>query len=466
MADLADFVPIRVETLDTIIARIDADLNAGVDPEDDAFIDTTPGGFYSDIRTAFALEIERLWDVATTDTVAASLVDYAWGAYLDAHGETLSLTRQGAVAATGEVTFVGTNGTLIAVGTEVSNTQTDPEEEPVSFVTTEGTEDGGISGGSVTLAVEAAEAGAASNLPSSAVNLLLSPVSGVSAVTNASAITGGADVETDDAFRQRIKLAWAAAQGSGSVADYQRWALAYPGIGFVRVTPIWNGAGTVRVVVTDTENNPVSTAVVNGLQDQLDPYDAETKTSGSHSSPSTLTVDDTTGFATTGRIYVGDQLGSYTGKTSTTFTGVTGLSGSIADDTKVVQHGSGNGLAPVGAIVTVKTASTVIIDVECDIELSTGYSLDGSGGTIGVEQEVTEILGDYINNLPPGGEKAPGTDTGAGSIVRNRIASLLLRVPGVYDVDLSTLEIEGAATDYALSALQVPELGTVTLTAL
>ena len=462
MADLSDFLPIRVEDLDTIIARIDADLNAGVDPEDDAYIDTTPGTFYADIRTAFALEIERLWDVATADTVAASLVDYAWGDYLDAHGATLSLPRIDAVAATGEVTFTGEDGTIIGVGTEVSTVQTTAEEDPQSFLTTES---GTISGGTITLAVAAEEPGAAGNVASGAVELVLSPVEGISSVTNASAITGGSDIESDDAYRERIKLAWSAAQGSGSVADYERWSLGYPGIGYVRVTPLWNGPGTVRVVVTDVENNPVSDVVEDALQDLLDPYDAETLTNGIQSSPTTLDVDDTTGFAVSGMIYVGDQLAQYTGKTATTFTGVTGLTGSIADDAQVVQHGSGNGLAPVGAIVTVDTATTVTVDVAVTLTLDDGYSIDGDSGTIAVGPEVEQIITNYIDNLPPGAVGAPGANDGSGKVLINRIASLILRVPGVYDLDLSSLDLDGVNADFAVGALEVPQTGTITLTA-
>lgn len=460
MADLADFIPIRVEDIDSIIARIDADLNAGVDPEDDAYIDTTPGTFYADVRTAIALELERLWDVATADTVAASLVDYAWGDYLDAHGATLTVPRREAVASTGEVTFTGTNGTIIGTGTEVSTVQTTADEDAVSFETTEA---GTISGGTLTLPVRAVEPGAAGNVATGAVELVLSPITGISGITNADAITGGADIESDDSYRERIKLAWSAAQGSGSVADYERWALSDPSVGFVRVTPLWNGAGTVLVVVTDVENNPVSDAVVATLQERLDPYDADTLTSGTHTSPTTLTVDDTTGFADAGIFYVGDDLGEYTGKTTTTFTGVTGITGSIADNTPVIQSGSGNGLAPVGAIVTVKTASTVSVDIAADIILEDGYAIESDTGKIGVGAEIESILTNYIDSLPPGAVGTPGSTTGAGSILLNRIASLILRVPGVYDLDLSALQIDGANTDFAVGKFEVPQTGTITL---
>ena len=71
---------------------------------------------------------------------------------------------------------------------------------------------------------------------------------------------------------------------------------------------------------------------------------------------------------------------------------------------------------------------------------------------------------DYINTLPPGGDKPPTVDSGAGEILRNRIVSLILSVPGVYDVDLASVELNGTAADLAVTALQVPEIGSVTLT--
>jgi uncharacterized phage protein gp47/JayE len=463
VADLLSLIPVREETLDKIIARIDADLNAGLAPDDPEFVDTTPGTFYSDIRMALALEIERLWDVATSDTVAASLVEYAWGVYLDAHGETLNLPRNDEVAATGEVTFSGTNTTIISVGTEVSTTQATADEEPISFLTTEG---GVISGGSVTLPVEAAEPGSSGNVVGGAINLLLSPVSGVSSITNTEATTGGTNVESDEDYRDRIKLSWSAAQGSGSIADYVRWCLAIPPVGNVRVTPIWNGPGTVRVTITDTDNNPVSPAVIAEVQDALDPYQADTLLNGIQSgTPATVTVDDTTNFQISGQVYVGDTLIQYTGKTATTFTGCTYPAGSLPganDNALVAQHGSGVGLAPVGAIVSVRTADTVVVNVAAELVLADGYTVDGAVGTIAVGPEITSLITNFINSLPPGAEAAPGIDDGSGDILLLRLTSLIGSVPGVYSI--TTLTIDAVAADFAVAADEVPETGTVTVT--
>jgi hypothetical protein len=63
-----------------------------------------------------------------------------------------------------------------------------------------------------------------------------------------------------------------------------------------------------------------------------------TAVNGTQSSPSTLTVDSTANFDSSGTIKVGSTEATYTGKTATTFTGVTGLSGSISDNTAVSQN--------------------------------------------------------------------------------------------------------------------------------
>jgi uncharacterized phage protein gp47/JayE len=269
VADLTTRIPLASVTLAEIRARVDADANAGLDPDDERFIDTTIGGFYWDLTQPLLLEIARLWDFASSEVPASIYVAYSWGENLDDHGETINVPRKDAAYATGQVTFKGEEGTLIGIGTQVGTAQTDPDEDPPSYRTTES----GTIGASkeLKLAIKAEDAGTAANVAAGAAEFLLSPIEGVESVENLEAITGGADVETDSSYRARLLLELGAAQGAGNVADYKRWALAYPGVGFVTVVPLWAGAGTVLVVITDEENNPVSGTVVTGLQNELDP---------------------------------------------------------------------------------------------------------------------------------------------------------------------------------------------------
>lgn len=273
MAELLDFLPLFTEDAVSIRARLDADVNAGIDPDNPSFVDTTEGGMYYDTTQPVVLEMERLWDLLATVYPASAFIAFAWGQYLDYHGQTLNVDRHAAVAATGTVTFTGTVGALIATNTQLSTLQTDADTAPPVFETTADATIPG--GGTVDAPVVAAIAGSAGNVPPGTVVVLSSPNPGVTALTNAASISGGDEVETDDAYRVRLLLAWASPKGGGNQADYQRWGLDEPGVGHVTVQPNWDGAGTVRLVITDKENNPSSGTVVDSLQARLDPDPGE-----------------------------------------------------------------------------------------------------------------------------------------------------------------------------------------------
>lgn len=381
MANLLDFMPLIRENIDTIRARLDSDANAGLDPSDPDFKDTTVGGIFYDITQALGLEAERLWDLLSVEVPASMFPLFAWGTYLDQHGVTINLPRKAEVKATGEVTFTGDEGTLIATGTQVATIQTDPDAEPVVFATIES---GTIPvGGSITLDVEAVVAGAEGNVASGAITVLLSPVAGIASITNTDATSGGADVESDDLYRQRILIEYAAPHGAGTIADYERWALGYAPVGYVTVEPLWNGAGTVRVIVTDQSNNPVSSTVEDGLQNLLDPV-----------------------------------------------------------------AGEGRGLAPIGAIVTVETPALLTVNVAATVTFESGYSLDGGSATVATRDAIEDAIRAYIDTLRPGED-----------VVRQEIASRIIAVQGVYDVDVTT-----PAGNTAVTSLQVARTGTITLT--
>lgn len=451
MQRLLDFLPLSFDTIDTIRARIDADANAGIDPTSDDFIDQTVGGWWYDLTQAPALEIERLRDFLGTEVVAAMFPAFAWGEYLDYHGVTLDVPRKDASAATGSVTFAGTNGTVINSGTVVAQPAADPDDDPIEFVTTAA---GTIASGVATVAVQAAEAGAAGNVAAGTITSIVSPASGVT-VSNAAPITGGSDVETDEDYRERLLLEYAQGQGAGTRSDYERWALAYPGIGSVTVEALWSGAGTVRVVVTDNNFDAVSSTVRTGLQAELDPPAATTATTGSHTLPvATINVVSTAAFRTSGFIQIdlgtSRQVVSYTGKTSTTFTGCAGGTGTVTAGSSVTQGGAGEGKAPIGAHVTVDTVTIVTAAIAGTVVHKPGYSLDGTAGTIATRTDITNSIKEYIDNL------APGDD-----VVLSRVSAQFHRVPGVLDV--TGVTINGSAATLVVASLQKAKTGTVTL---
>jgi Uncharacterized homolog of phage Mu protein gp47 len=77
--------------------------------------------------------------------------------------------------------------------------------------------------------------------------------------------------ETDKEFRQRIENNLIAEATDGNIAQYQKWLSEIDGIGKSKITPIWNGANTVKCTILNELNKPASTELIQQVQEILDP---------------------------------------------------------------------------------------------------------------------------------------------------------------------------------------------------
>lgn len=75
-------------------------------------------------------------------------------------------------------------------------------------------------------------------------------VSGITA-TLTDIISSGEDEETDDNLRSRFYNHVQVPSTSGNADHYKKWALEVPGCGDAKVFPLWNGNGTVKILVVD-----------------------------------------------------------------------------------------------------------------------------------------------------------------------------------------------------------------------
>lgn len=152
----------------------------------------------------------------------------------------LDQPRKAAAAAIGNVTFTGTSGTLIPSGTSLIRA------DGVEYTTNA---DATLSGGTVTAAVTAVEAGAAGNAIAGVAVTLTTPIAGVtSAATVASGgLAGGSDTESDDDLRVRLLARIKEAPHGGASGDYVNWALEVAGVTRAWVYPQELGIGTVTV---------------------------------------------------------------------------------------------------------------------------------------------------------------------------------------------------------------------------
>ncbi|MDO9235955.1 MAG: baseplate J/gp47 family protein [Aquabacterium sp.] len=166
------------------------------------------------------------------------LYDTAEVEYLERWCSIWGLTRKAAAAATGSVTFTVQAGAVIPSGTLLQAL------DGVQYQTTAGAT---VAGTSATAPVAAVVAAGASNRVTGQSLSLVSPVVGVQSTATAGALTGGADVETDDALRARLLARIQQPPQGGAASDYTTWALEVAGVTRAWLYPAELGFGTVTV---------------------------------------------------------------------------------------------------------------------------------------------------------------------------------------------------------------------------
>lgn len=226
-------------------------------------IDKRQGSVTYDLLSPAAIEFMRAYTEMDV-VLGLSFADTAYGEWLDRAAREYGLTRKPAVKAAGSLTFTGPDGTVIPAGTIAST----GGETPVYFVTIANAM---ISGGSVTTAAIAQDAGAFGNVGIGTVGLLIGDLVGVVTVNNATNFEGGVDAESDDSLRARYFERASRPATSGNANQYRQWALEIPGVSDAKVYPIWNGPGTVKVVLLDDDKTAPDASVVNAAQTFIDP---------------------------------------------------------------------------------------------------------------------------------------------------------------------------------------------------
>lgn len=159
----------------------------------------------------------------------------------------------GAVAATGSVTFTGVNGSPISTGEEIKRA------DGLSY--TVDSPGGTISGGTATLPVTATIPSADGNSDAATVLTFVSTPTDVDAegTVAAGGLVGGADEETREGMILRILERFQNPPMGGGPGDYVRWALASD-ITVARAwqVPIYPTSGQVLVLVLDASDGSPS----------------------------------------------------------------------------------------------------------------------------------------------------------------------------------------------------------------
>jgi uncharacterized phage protein gp47/JayE len=158
--------------------------------------------------------------------------------YLERWCSIWGIRRKVATVATGSVTFLAQAGSVIPSGTLLQAL------DGVQYLTIADTT---ITAPTADAPVAAVIAAAVGNRAAGQGLTLVSPVVGVQARATAGELSGGADVETDDALRARLLARIQQPPHGGASYDYTAWALEVSGVTRAWVYPAELGLGTVTV---------------------------------------------------------------------------------------------------------------------------------------------------------------------------------------------------------------------------
>lgn len=225
------------------------------------------GDFFWDATRPTAIEKAELVQIKLQHFLRLAFPQTSYGQYLDFLGEMKGVFRRPAISATGTVIFMGQPGTVIPAGFVVLTEAAGPSPA-IEFQTKERAQIG--EDGTVTVTAECLEPGTVGNVTANTITLLSEPIAGVTSVINPEPFSGGTEAEDDESFRERILAAYDEPL-SGAKKDYIRWAKEVPGVGAVYVIPLWDGPGTVKVLITDSNDQPANQELIDAVQAHIAP---------------------------------------------------------------------------------------------------------------------------------------------------------------------------------------------------
>lgn len=190
--------------------------------------------------------------------------------------------------------------------------------------------------------------------------------------------------ETDEELKERFYTSVNSVAFGGNIADYKNKVKEIEGVGAVKVIPVWNGGGTVKLVVLDDSYNSASDILIKNVQN-------------------------------------------------------------------AVGH-EGEGIAPIGHIVTTVAAENIEVTINTTITLQEGFEIGV------VKTSIEKAIMDYFTEIKKEWENSTTL------IVRiAHIESRILDVTGIVDVTDTT--INASTSNLILSNEQIPLLSEVVLNA-
>lgn len=234
------------QTYETIRNRILDNTNINIDKRE--------GSFLSNMVSAISEELAKAY-INMSDILSLGFIEDTFDTFLDKRVSEFGVYRKQGSKAIGEIKVEGKEGAIITNGTLIKAndlyfTVLNDIELPANNI----------------LYVEANEVGYKYNLLANTEFELVEKNDKVTSLINESDFKNGVDIESDEDLRKRFVKVVNNPSTSGNKAHYEEWALEVDGVGRAIVYPLWNGNGTVKVMVIGNDNKPVTEEIINNCK--------------------------------------------------------------------------------------------------------------------------------------------------------------------------------------------------------
>lgn len=231
-------------------------------------INTIEGDFFWNNTRPVAEEIAATKQLQLAQILRFAFVQYSSKPYLELIGGPLGVTRNAATYTHGTLKVQGTPGTVLESG-KIAGTVSSDDVESIEFEfqETKTIDDTGA----VDIEVQCTQPGTIGNVKAGSVTLMITPINGIKSVTNEKDFTNGTDEEDDDHYRERILERMQTPATSGNKYQYKIWAKEVPGVGDAKVVPLWNGNGTVKVVIINANKRAADQSLIDAVKNYIDP---------------------------------------------------------------------------------------------------------------------------------------------------------------------------------------------------
>lgn len=217
-------------------------------------IDKREGSFTSNMISPLSQELAKAY-INMSDILSLGFIEDNFDTFLDKRVAEFGVYRKQGSKAVGEIKVEGQEGATIENGTilkanDLYFTVLNDIELPNDD----------------TIYVEANEVGYKYNLLTNTEFELVEKNDKVTKLVNEVEFTNGVDIESDEDLRKRFIKVVNNPSASGNKNHYEEWALEVNGVGRAMVYPLWNGNGTVKVMIVGNDNKPVTEDIINACE--------------------------------------------------------------------------------------------------------------------------------------------------------------------------------------------------------